>query len=236
VVDAVHLEREFLVQLVPRAKKQDADAVEFAHVVGVHLAQHTPHPLSPGRTFVQLAYTILQSREGSLAEGIGTPYLLGSSGGDAYESETPSDENATWLRAMLVYFIATGGVSVLRKAIGFRVLLVWLAQGTVAAQGVSEANAALGKSYTVVMRYDNEGSRKDERNYPDSGGELTDGKLAPTSFWNPAWVGFAQGFERRITVDLEEVHTVSRIWANFLKQSDAGIHLPRFVLFEASAD
>lgn len=137
---------------------------------------------------------------------------------------------------MLVYFIATGGVSVLRKAIGFMVLLVWLAQGTVAAQGASEANVALGKSYTVVMRYDNEGSRKDERNYPDSGGELTDGKLAPTSFWNPAWVGFAQGFERRITVDLEEVHTVSRIWANFLKQSDAGIHLPRFVLFEASAD
>lgn len=123
-----------------------------------------------------------------------------------------------------------------RKVIALAVLLLLITPTAGATGTATETNIALGKPYTTVMRYDNEGSRNDELNYPDSGGELTDGRLAPKSFWNPAWVGFAQGFERKITIDLEEMHTISRVWANFLKHSDAGIHLPRFVVFEASSD
>ena len=133
---------------------------------------------------------------------------------------------------MLVYFIATGGVSVLRKAIGFMVLLVWLAQGTVAAQGVSEANAALGKSYTVVMRYDNEGSRKDERNYPAPAASSPMESLLRRAL-ESAWLASRKDSSGALP-SISRKCTPSRIWANFLKQSDAGIHLPRFVLFEAS--
>lgn len=98
-------------------------------------------------------------------------------------------------------------------------------------------NVAVGKPYTVEMGWDNEQSRNDERNYPDiRNRQLTDGEFAQQAFWHHGWVGFAQGFERRVTIDLQDVHSISEVRARFLQRSDAGIQLPRWVVFEVSAD
>ena len=113
---------------------------------------------------------------------------------------------------------------------------VLLFTSTVSASETEPKNIALGKTYTVKMRYHNQASINDERYYPDTSSELTNGKYASEKYSDREWTGFAQGFEREVIVDLGENCSLRKLSANFLRCSAAGIKLPRWVKFEISQD
>lgn len=90
-------------------------------------------------------------------------------------------------------------------------------------------NWALGKSYTYSMA--------PHENYPDEGGQLTDGVYAQLpKYHDQAWVGHLRNDFRTITVDLGEVRPIQEIRANFMQEMSAGIYYPVEVMAEVSAD
>ncbi len=99
-------------------------------------------------------------------------------------------------------------------------------------------NLALGKSYRVNTVYppDEFYTKVHEVNYPDSGGELTDGQYGSLSFTDKAYVGYLHQAFRDITVGLESSVTVEEIAISVLQNVPVGIHFPREVEFYLSID
>lgn len=90
-------------------------------------------------------------------------------------------------------------------------------------------NWARGKSYTYSMI--------PHDNYPDTGGQLTDGIYAVSPHYtDKAWVGHLRDDFRTITVDLGEVRPIQEIHANFMQQLSTGIIYPVEVMAEVSTD
>lgn len=72
--------------------------------------------------------------------------------------------------------------------------------------------------------------------YPDSGGELTDGRLADLTYTHPGWQGHEEGLRRTVTFDLREKKSISRITANFLQGANYSIRVPLRMTVSVSDD
>lgn len=107
-----------------------------------------------------------------------------------------------------------------------------LAQGTstaVAAQRPEPRNLAAGLNYTW--------SQAPDPDYPDSGGELTDGVYGQLDIDDPAWVGHRVGKTREVVFDLGERKSISRIQAHFLQDwPTSSVLVPLTVSFAVSND
>lgn len=93
---------------------------------------------------------------------------------------------------------------------------------------VDAINWAMGKSYTYSI--------EPSENYPDTGGQLTDGVRAGSSYTDKAWVGHLREDEREIIVDLGAVRPINALGTSFLQSSGVGIGLPWGVTFAVSED
>ncbi len=89
-------------------------------------------------------------------------------------------------------------------------------------------NLSKGKEYTLSDA---------NTQYPDTNGELTDGKFASGGAEDAAWTGFAftPGGAKYITLDLGDTYLVSKFSANFLTKSGTSV-LPKNVQFIVSQD
>lgn len=90
-------------------------------------------------------------------------------------------------------------------------------------------NWAFGKSYMYSLA--------PHENYPDTGGQLTDGAYANAPHYSDkAWVGNLRNDFRTITLDLGEARPIQEIHANFMQQLSAGVIFPQEVMAEVSTD
>lgn len=88
------------------------------------------------------------------------------------------------------------------------IVAVLLPAAALAQEAPALTNWAKGASYTVNL--------PPAEQYPDSGGELTDGQYANAFYGNPNWVGHLRNTSRIITIDLGAVRPVQEVRANFL--------------------
>jgi len=89
-------------------------------------------------------------------------------------------------------------------------------------------NLALGKTYTA--------SEPAHANYPDSGGQLTDGIRATSNFGDAEWQGYFAAAPLEFVVDLGAVSTIDEINAGFLQDKPLYIFLPKQVEYFVSSD
>jgi len=89
-------------------------------------------------------------------------------------------------------------------------------------------NLALGKTYTASVEA--------HANYPDDGGQLTDGIKAPTLFSDAAWQGYFASAPFEFVVDLGAVKPIHEISAGFLQDKPLYIFLPKKVEYLVSSD
>ena len=98
-----------------------------------------------------------------------------------------------------------------------------------AADGQSAENLALHCSY--------ETSGATHADYPDSGGELTDGVEGTSSYGDGAWSAYLYAADLEITIDLGESKDFSKVEGVFLNSiSNGGISYPEWVRFSYSND
>lgn len=97
-----------------------------------------------------------------------------------------------------------------------------------AQEGSDLTNWALGASYTYSM--------PPSTDYPDSGGQLTDGVFGLASYTDKAWVGHLRNDFRVITLDLGAVRPVKEVRANFLQDGEVAVRAPVEVIAEVSKD
>lgn len=93
-------------------------------------------------------------------------------------------------------------------------------------QSPEPVNLAAGLAYEL--------SAPPSTTYPDSGGELTDGKYAGLSFSDSKWQGHLRGMERTVTFDLQQLQSISSVKAHFMQDSRSGIHFPQSVTITVS--
>ena len=101
---------------------------------------------------------------------------------------------------------------------------------SVTVEGTAQ-NLALHKSYEYLVQ--------PQSSYPDSGGELTDGKTVnTTSFYNSAYVGvrISASDVPVVDVDLKQLYNVSRVSVAILNAGTAGIGFPQWLRIEVSDD
>ncbi|WP_208916245.1 DUF4855 domain-containing protein [Paenibacillus uliginis] len=72
--------------------------------------------------------------------------------------------------------------------------------------------------------------------YPDEGGQLTDGIKAEASFQDTNWVGFFKGHLKEVVFDLGEAKSIASINTQFLQESSSSIFFPVTVSFYVSND
>ncbi|MCJ8014043.1 DUF4855 domain-containing protein [Paenibacillus sp. KQZ6P-2] len=89
-------------------------------------------------------------------------------------------------------------------------------------------NLALGLPYQL--------SEQPTSQYPDRGGQLTDGKKAEATFQDPNWVGFFKGHLKEVVFDLGSRKSIASINTQFLQESSASIFFPITVSFYVSDD
>lgn len=96
-------------------------------------------------------------------------------------------------------------------------------------------NLSLGADYQVSVGWPDDGDEATQQEqYPDSGGELTDGEFAEVDYTSPGWVGFLKQTSRSITIDLGRVTTVRKLSTDFLFNHGAGVDLPATVDYALS--
>ena len=89
-------------------------------------------------------------------------------------------------------------------------------------------NLARGKPYTASLPAHSD--------YPDAGGELTDGRAASPSFRDPAWQGRLTGDVYTLTIDLGRVEAIGAISSSWLQDRSVFVLLPRRVTYSVSRD
>lgn len=110
------------------------------------------------------------------------------------------------------------------KKVFFGILFLILSLAIMA----SADNLALGKKYVV--------NYPAEATYPDSGTELTDGKLAQLSIYDSGWAGHLRNEYRIFIVDLEDVYKLEAITISALQDKGTGVTLPLWVCYSVSLD
>ncbi len=102
-------------------------------------------------------------------------------------------------------------------------LLVFLLSSLVLAE-----NLALDKKYVV--------SYPAEASYPDSGTEMTDGKIGQPSIYDSPWSGHLRNEFRTFIIDLEAIYSIDSITLGALKDGGTGVTLPLWLCFSVSND
>lgn len=93
---------------------------------------------------------------------------------------------------------------------------------------LNEINWAFRKSYTYNI--------EPHQDYPDSGGELTDGERGNSFYKNPPWTGHLRNDYREIVIDLGAVRPITMFKTAFLQDTSVGIRLTPYVSFSVSMD
>ncbi|MGI2297802.1 DUF4855 domain-containing protein [Paenibacillus sp. GXUN7292] len=93
---------------------------------------------------------------------------------------------------------------------------------------VESTNLALHKTYKISV--------PPESDYPDLGGELTDGIYGTTDFMEASWQGHSGKVDRKVIIDLETPSTIAAIKANFLEDIGSSIFAPDMLGISVSID
>ncbi|MBQ9848938.1 MAG: DUF4855 domain-containing protein [Clostridia bacterium] len=94
---------------------------------------------------------------------------------------------------------------------------------------------SVGKSYTV--EYETEIKNAYPKKEYQQENNLTDGKIDQTAkYSNAAWTEFYRGTAVKVTIDLEEVMSVSRVVLTELQYKSAGIYCSRYAEVHVSED
>lgn len=93
---------------------------------------------------------------------------------------------------------------------------------------VESTNLALYKTYKISV--------PPESDYPDSGGELTNGIYGTTNFMEASWQGHSGKVDREVIIDLETPSTIAAIKANFLEVIGSSIFAPDMLRISVSMD
>jgi len=109
--------------------------------------------------------------------------------------------------------------------IGFILLL---AAGCTPEEPFEEKNLALNLDYELSIPASEQ--------YPDAGGELTDGILGGVVYTDDNWQGHEGQLRRTVTFDLKERKSISRITAHFLQGAAYSIRVPLNLTISVSND
>lgn len=93
---------------------------------------------------------------------------------------------------------------------------------------VTHTSVSAGKTYVA--------STVAGDDYPDAGGELTDGVLAPADYSDAGWQGRLAAEPFSFTVDLGSVQMINEVDSRWLQDPGTGIVLPKDVLVAVSDD
>ncbi len=98
-----------------------------------------------------------------------------------------------------------------------------------------ETNLALGKSVRVESHIANSQSYNEVERI-DSPQVLTDGVYRKVDYGDNGWMKFYRATGRTLTVDLEQICTVERVFTRFMQNSQAGIVAPKAIEVYTSCD
>lgn len=98
-----------------------------------------------------------------------------------------------------------------------------------------ETNLALRKSITVESHIANSQSYNEVERI-DSPQVLTDGVYRKADYGDTGWMKFYRATGRTLTVDLEQICTVERVFTRFMQNSQAGIVAPKKIEVYTSCD
>ncbi len=101
--------------------------------------------------------------------------------------------------------------------------------------GAQSENLALGKSVTIETHIANDRSYN-EVERTDSPEVLTDGIYRAADYGDTGWMKFYRATGRTLTVDLEQICTVERVFTRFMQNSVAGIVAPKRISVYTSCD
>ncbi len=113
----------------------------------------------------------------------------------------------------------------MKRSLWLVLLVVTLLAGLAYAENT---NLALNKNYVYNI--------EPHQNYPDDGGELTDGQYANPNYADVRFHAHLREDFRIVIIDLEDVYKIDLVTANFLNQEGVGSHVPTLYSLATSTD